>query len=170
MISDIFWVRRRASGHGGLAISARPRGGDWLADEVSAWRKAGVDRVVSLLTPEESRELDLESERSACLASGLDFVNLPVPDRGLPPSEVVFQKMAQQLFESMESGSTILVHCRQGIGRAGMMTAAILAKGGLNAGSAFSAVERARGRSVPDTEEQREWLMGSLRRAASAVE
>ena len=37
----------------------RPRGGDWLADEIRSLRACGVDVLVSLLTGEEVGELDL---------------------------------------------------------------------------------------------------------------
>ena len=40
---------------GRLAIVPRPRGGDWLEDEVRAWREAGVDIVVSALEADEER-------------------------------------------------------------------------------------------------------------------
>src|SRR5919108_323922 len=69
---------------GRLVIVPRPRGGDWLADEIAAWRMAGVDVVVSLLTPEEDAEFDITGERAACLAAGVDFVPFPIPDRGVP--------------------------------------------------------------------------------------
>ena len=39
MNSDIYWIDSQ------LAISARPRGGDWLAGEVAHWAEAGVDVV-----------------------------------------------------------------------------------------------------------------------------
>lgn len=45
--------------NGTFAIAARPRGGDWLEDEMKAWRRLGVTTIVSLLTPEEERELGL---------------------------------------------------------------------------------------------------------------
>ncbi len=44
---------------GKISTMARPRGGDWLLDEVKALREAGVDVLVSLLTSEEEKEFDL---------------------------------------------------------------------------------------------------------------
>lgn len=32
---------------GKLALAPRPRGGDWLEDELACWRQEGVDEVVS---------------------------------------------------------------------------------------------------------------------------
>jgi hypothetical protein len=51
-------------GPGMLSIMARPRDGDWLADEVQIWQEAGVDVIVSLLTLEEQGELGLNDEAS----------------------------------------------------------------------------------------------------------
>jgi hypothetical protein len=51
---------------GKVSIMARPRGGDWLFDEVKALHASGVDILVSLLTSEEVSELDLEEEAVFC--------------------------------------------------------------------------------------------------------
>ena len=67
---------------GKLAISTRPRGGDWLEDEAAAYRRVGVDVLVSLLEGEEAAELDLSEERKAAEANGIQFLSLPIPDRG----------------------------------------------------------------------------------------
>lgn len=48
MRNETYWVNGPWLGK--LAIGPRPRGGDWLEDEVSAWRLAGIDAVLSLLT------------------------------------------------------------------------------------------------------------------------
>lgn len=83
--SDIYWVPGPWPGR--LGVVPRPRGGDWLADEVHLWRTSGLDVVTSLLTPDEAAELELQDE-------------------------------------------------------------------------AFRRIEKARGRPVPDTAEQREWVAG----------
>ena len=41
---------------------ARPRGGDWLLDEAKAMRAAGVDVLLSFITPQEVMEFDLNEE------------------------------------------------------------------------------------------------------------
>ena len=43
----------RRSGPGRLSTMARPRGGDWLADEMAALRRRGVDVLVCALTDPE---------------------------------------------------------------------------------------------------------------------
>ena len=54
MSTELRWVEGPWKGK--LAIAARPRGGDWLGDEIEAWRRLGIATVVSLLTPEEERD------------------------------------------------------------------------------------------------------------------
>ena len=68
-MTQLYWITGPWAGR--LAISARPRGGDWLEDEISAWQRAGVDTVVSLLTIDEERDLALEREALASRAAGM---------------------------------------------------------------------------------------------------
>lgn len=44
---------------------ARPRGGDWLVDEMAGLREAGVDVLVSALCDDEYALLDLSAEADA---------------------------------------------------------------------------------------------------------
>jgi protein-tyrosine phosphatase len=55
------------------------------------------------------------------------------------------------------------VHCRQGIGRSSLVAACVLVISGESPQSAFEHIERARGRSVPDTAEQKEWVTSFAR-------
>src|SRR5689334_16354632 len=82
MTPDLYWISGPWKGK--LAISARPRGGDWLEDEVSGWRRAGVDSLVSLLESSEDTQLQLERESEFAVHSGMKFVSFPIPDRGAP--------------------------------------------------------------------------------------
>ena len=157
MLSDIYWVTEA------LAISARPRGGEWLDDEVGGWRRGGVTDVVSLLTAEEVTELELDREPVLCRAAGLVFHEAPVPDRGLPPSALGFWRTAAALSEGIARGRRVLAHCRQGIGRSSLMAAATLVLAedpdARDPEAVFQRIEAARGRPVPDTAEQRAWLV-----------
>jgi hypothetical protein len=49
-----------------LGIMPRPRGNDWLEDEIRSLKQQGVNVVVSLLTTEESSELCLDDESTLC--------------------------------------------------------------------------------------------------------
>ena len=51
---------------GKLFVSSRPRGGDWLSDEIERWRQGGIQTALSLLTQEEESELGILS--SQCLS------------------------------------------------------------------------------------------------------
>ena len=156
MKTDICWIRGLPRGR--LGIAPRPRGGDWLDVEVKAWCTSGVDYVISALTPAEEAELDLAGEKAACQGHGLRFVPLPIPDRGVPSSPSAFRQTVEELRHNLDAGGTVLVHCRQGIGRAALIAASVLAETGEGPDSAFARIQRARGRPVPDTEEQRNWV------------
>lgn len=56
----------QGSSTGKVSIMARPRGGDWLSDEMKDLHTSGVDILVSLLTDVEMGELDLAEEAAYC--------------------------------------------------------------------------------------------------------
>lgn len=143
---------------GKLALSARPRGDDWLPDETASWRKAGVSTVLSLLEPEEERDLGLKNEAQEVQRQGMSFLSLPISDRQVPSSESRLTATLEKLDTELSSGKNVLVHCRQGVGRTGLVAACLLVTKGLSPGAAVASVAAARGISVPETTEQREWI------------
>jgi protein-tyrosine phosphatase len=143
---------------GKLWIAARPRGGDWLEDEIARWRGQGTSAVLSLLTTDEERDLELENEPAVAKSRGIEFVSLPVPDRGIPPSESEFAHAIEWLDSALASGRTVVVHCRQGIGRSGMAAACALILNGVEPAAAIARVSSARGLPVPETGTQHEWI------------
>jgi hypothetical protein len=64
-----------------LAITPRPRGRDWLEDDIRFLQRAGVDVLVSALTPAEAEELGLLEEGHYCQSNGLEFLYFPIEDR-----------------------------------------------------------------------------------------
>jgi protein-tyrosine phosphatase len=129
-----------------------------LGDEIAAWRDAGIDVVVSLLEPEEEAQLVLENEAGAAAASGIDFRPFPIPDRGVPASRESVAELASEIVDALDTGRNVAVHCRQGIGRSGMIVGGVLVAAGEDLDTALKAIEESRGLAVPETEEQRRWL------------
>jgi len=143
---------------GSLAISARPRGGDWLKDEIESWRDGGFDVVVSLLTPEEVQEMDLAQEAEYCRENHIEFVPFPIVDRSVPESRASTLQLIERLEADLARGKRINVHCRQGIGRSGLIAAGILIAKGVPGVEAVERVSKARHSPVPETLEQRTWI------------
>ncbi|GGT55703.1 hypothetical protein GCM10010271_69510 [Streptomyces kurssanovii] len=137
---------------------ARPRGADWLEDEMGALRSAGVDVLVCGLTQAELDELGLALEARAAADAGLRFVAVPVPDRTVPDLATVLPTL-RKLAESLREGAHVVTHCRFGIGRASLLAAALLVLNGVDHGLAWERLEQARGLAVPDTPEQRDWTV-----------
>ena len=158
---DIYWIE--GPWRGKLAILARPRGDDWLEDEVEGWKRAGLDVVVSLLTSGEASELGLTREAEIVNGIGITYINFPIADYNVPASKLPVQQLAAELNDQLSHGACIGVHCRQGIGRSSLVAACVLVTSGESPQTAFEHIERARGRSVPDTAEQKEWVISFAR-------
>jgi protein-tyrosine phosphatase len=156
MMPDLFRIPGRWPGK--LIVSTRPRGGEWLADEVAGWARAEVNTIVSLLESEEASELGLAEEQLQAESNGLRFFSFPIPDRGVPSSSGDTAELLQRLTAELESGRSVALHCRQGVGRSGMMGAALLVTAGMTPRNAAKVVSRARGIEVPETAGQLEWL------------
>lgn len=157
MQAELYWIEGPWTGR--LAIMPRPRGGDWLEEEAASWRRMNIDVVVSTLTQEELVELDLTEEKEICTAKEVAFVAFPIEDRSTPPSRKATHELVRELERELASGKKIAIHCRQGVGRSALLAACVLAAGGVHPISAWERIAAARGSSVPDTSEQREWVV-----------
>jgi len=145
-----------------ITVVARPRGGDWLGDDLNLLSREGIDILVSMLTDVEKGELELEREAHECEIQGIHFVNLPIPDRSVPADKVAFLRNVDQLAELVQKGRSLGVHCRASIGRSSLLAVALLVRLGWDATQAFDMVESARGCSIPDTPEQRQWVVSNI--------
>lgn len=152
-----------------LAISARPAGGDALHDELRNWANEGVASVVSLLEPREARDLGLHQERVACQELGMRYLSYPIPDRGVPSSKREFNRFLGEVLALLVQGQALVVHCRAGIGRSGLVAGCLLGRKGVASGRVFDILSKARGVSVPDTDEQSAWVQEFSAWARSAA-
>jgi len=146
-------------GNGRLSVMAKPVAGEWINDEFAAIHIYGVRHVLSLLENVEAHQVGLEKEEAICEAHGIRFSNLAIADRGVPDDEVEFAKTIKTILKEIKSGTDLVVHCRAGIGRTGLVAAAVLVANGSKVDEAFEKVSEARGVEVPDTNEQKEFVI-----------
>jgi len=153
-MNDVFWIADT-----GLAIMLRPRGGDWLENDLTRLQMSGVHTIVSTLEPSEVRELALSKEGPTAERLGMHFLSFPLRDRSVPSDRESFIEFVLMLAKRLQTGERIGIHCRGCIGRSTVVASSTLIELGWTAESALDAIELARGCSVPDTEEQRDWII-----------
>ena len=156
MVVVPYWINAQ------LAIVPRPYGGRGLDEEMLALREAGVDVVVSMLEPFEAMAVGLGMEEAAATSAGIDFINFPIPDRGVPTSLPQFTEFLTDLEARLAQGKRIGIHCYGCIGRSPVVAASLLIRSGIPAEDAWYQIENARGFPVPDTLEQFEWVSGNM--------
>lgn len=145
-------------GRGSLAIMAHPASHGDLESAIAAIASSDIQQIVSLLASAEVRLLGLEHEAELVNAASMQFLSFPVTDMGLPGSSEAFAGLAWQLYQQIEAGSNVVIHCRGGIGRSGLLAAAVLLHDGFEVQQALAEVTRKRGRQVPETAQQGDWL------------
>lgn len=153
---EISWIPCELEGR--LGVMPHLRGNEWLEDETRALAAEGAATLVSLLTATETRELSLGDEPEQCLRAGVEFVSFPIEDFSVPESHAETRELVSRIFADLRQGRTVIVQCRQGIGRSSLVAALVLVETGKSVDEAFAVIRRARRAPVPDTAEQREWV------------
>ncbi|MGD0901743.1 MAG: hypothetical protein ABR924_02265 [Terracidiphilus sp.] len=156
-MNDIFWIKGNPPAP--LAIVLRPRGDEWLEDELLGMRRGGIQTLVSLLEEDEAMLLGLADEAPIAEHVGLKFLSYPIPDTEIPSNVAAFQTFAAGLANRLRAGEQIGVHCRGSIGRATVTAACALIHLGWSPQAALAAIQAARGCMVPDTQEQEDWIL-----------
>jgi protein-tyrosine phosphatase len=153
----LYWINQFAGGN--LAIMAAPRPAEQLEAIILDWKDEGVDVIVSLLEESEIPGL-INAERSLCEEVGVEFFSFPIRDKTVPDSADTLAVIARRLADKVASGKSVAVHCRAGIGRSTTLAACVLILLGVDGDIALDMIAAARGLEVPETEAQRQWVLG----------
>ena len=156
--------------HQFLAIMPRPRGEDWLEGEIQHLSQLGLHTLVSLLEKEEIKELKLDQEEKLCINFGMNYMNYPIKDRGIPENYQECIKFLKELHTIFLNGHSICIHCRMGIGRSSIIAAAlILMDQKLKVPKILEIIKERRGLTIPDTKDQVEWLFEIQKHINSSI-
>jgi len=154
---NVFWIEGEPRAR--LAVVLRPRPGGGLIDDLRRYRKCGIEALVSLLEPGEAEWLGLKFEERVACEMGMEFFNYPIPDVHVPADAASFRAFVSGLADRLRGGMCIGVHCQGSIGRSTVTAACTLIHLGWTPEAALEAIRNARGFEVPDTDEQRQWIL-----------
>jgi len=157
MPAKIYWLHSFEN-TSRIGIMARPRGDEWLEEDILTLKRQSAQTIVSLLDRNEIYELGLEKESELCLKHGIEYINFPIADRNVPKLDSRFHNFIDQLKEKLSTSNNVIIHCRMGIGRATIIAACLLLKPGYKTEEVIVHIGKIRGIRVPDTDEQIAWL------------
>lgn len=112
-------------------------------DAIAAW---GARLVLTLVEPAELVALKVPTLGDEVQRRGMDWRHLPIADFSVPTEafEQAWLTQGREIRTLLRGGADVLVHCKGGLGRAGMMAARLLVELGTAPDQAVGQVRRAR--------------------------
>ena len=134
--------------------------GAWDRDldaDVQAIADWGAIVVVTLVEDHELVELQVEGLGDAVRARHMDWLHLPLRDGTVPDAafEEAWHEHGPGLRSRLRAGFDVLVHCKGGLGRAGLVACRLLVDCGWQAAEALDAVRHARPGAVETVPQER---------------
>ncbi|MFM9975930.1 MAG: hypothetical protein ACKVON_15320 [Beijerinckiaceae bacterium] len=145
-------------GGGRIGLCRLPgRTGDLDAD-VSAIRDWHPTFVISMTESPEMASLGAADLPARLQALGIGWRHFSVVDYGVPDATVseLWPMIAHSLHAALDRSEGVLLHCRGGLGRSGMIALRLLTERGEEPGAALAVIRAVRPGAV-ETEAQRLW-------------
>lgn len=148
---DVHFIPEEILGdRGRLGMTAAPgrmEPGALEADLEKLKEEEGAQVLVSLMEPEEYELFGIGELIERARATGLEVLHLPISDGGTPAYaglEERHRELVDEIAGFLEGGRTVVIHCLGGMGRTGLVTAAVLVALGHSADEAIRIVQEAR--------------------------
>lgn len=112
-------------------------------DAIASW---GAKLVLTLVESEELRALKVPQLGQETLRRAMLWHHLPIADFSVPDDqfEQHWTTQGNEIRSMLREGQDILVHCKGGLGRAGMIAARLLVELGVEPEAAITQVRKAR--------------------------
>lgn len=139
------------------------RSGLWdrdLGTDLDALSNWGASLIVTLLEDHEMDLLRIAALGKEVRGRNMEWLHLPIPDVSAPTAvfDSKWSTHSERLRKKLNDGANIVVHCRGGIGRAGMVAARLLVELGDTPDAAIIKVRAARHPRAVETLEQERWV------------
>ncbi|APZ53795.1 dual specificity protein phosphatase family protein [Salipiger abyssi] len=150
-----------------LAIAPLPgRDGDYAGDmaHLDEWRPA---MVISLVTMAELNAAGAQEIGQHVQEHGARWAHLPIADFGTPDEPLLehWPELSRFARRALSGGGRVLVHCRGGCGRSGMVALRLMIEAGEAGDEALARLRAVRPCAV-ETSAQMRWAMAARREAA----
>mmetsp|Transcript_6316 Transcript_6316/g.13929 ORF Transcript_6316/g.13929 Transcript_6316/m.13929 type:complete len:204 (+) Transcript_6316:116-727(+) len=134
-----------------------------------------VTTIVCLLNAAELRSFSLRNYEDHVTQSGLSYISFPIVECAAPDSLPTAAAFVETLVQRLQLGEVLAVHCRGGVGRAGLVAACTLLRLGIsaNASEAMKMVRSLRCRTAVETRRQEDFVSqyaGYLEQQSPSVE
>jgi ADP-ribosyl-[dinitrogen reductase] hydrolase len=139
-------------------------GAAWERDlnaDLRVIREWGAAAVVTLIEAHEFEMLGVERLPGAVRDAGMEWLHLPIRDVDVPDAhfEASWASVGGRLGNRLRNGERVLVHCRGGLGRTGMVAARLLVEvAGATPQQALDDVREVRHGAV-ETPAQEAWVL-----------
>lgn len=123
--------------------------GIWARDlgiDLDAIRHWGAERILTLVEPKELLELKVPALGHEVHVRGMAWHHLPIADYSVPGEgfELAWLEEGKAIRQLLRQGGKVVVHCKGGLGRAGMIAARLLVELGVPADEAIHQVRAVR--------------------------
>ena len=131
-----------------------------LQSDLAAIANWGATALVTLMEQHELERLKVSGLGEMAVAQGLDWYHLPIRDVSVPSAtfELEWNAAGRKLRTRLLGGESVVVHCRGGLGRTGLVTARLLVELGQSPVSALQQVRASRPGAV-ETREQEAYVL-----------
>ena len=133
--------------------------GSWERDlqtDLAAIANCGATALVTLMEQDELERLGVSNLGETAMAQGLDWYHLPIRDVSVPSAafELEWNVVAGNYGRELLGGESVVVHCRGGLGRTGLIAARLLVELGETPSAALQRVRAAKPGAVETTEQE----------------
>ena len=141
-----------------------------LAEDLRVIKAWGATVVVTLIEPHEFTMLGIENLEQEVRERGMVWLHLPILDVNVPDHrfETTWAVAGPALQRRLDAGERILIHCRGGLGRTGLVAGRILVERGCEPEAAIRRVRAVRPHAI-ETRAQELYVRNSVSRMPAPV-
>lgn len=137
--------------------------GGWARDltvDVDAIADWGAAAVLTLVEDHELKALKVTGLGAAVEARSMDWLHAPIADVSTPDNgfEAAWVETGEGLRDRLRAGFDVVVHCKGGLGRAGMIAARLLVELGVNPALAIAEARKVRPGAIETSAQERHVL------------
>lgn len=119
---------------------------DRIENDLQSIKNWGASVIVTLLEVRELAMLGIADLPVKALSMNILWLHLPIRNMGLPDEsfEESWKWAGPRLLKLLSEGQRVFIHCKEGVGRSGVVAARLLIESGADPATAMKIVRKAR--------------------------